>query len=496
MLGVLTYTDPRKTALSEERERALRTKHEHLIELLKREGFDVLDVNLELNLYSRLESGGNFGIDSKRLAFEAGKIVAGADVSGIIMGLWHWTESNLITSTLRVIGDKPVMLYSDDDPAWAGTTCISSVGASLWETALQPRGNRPNHYRLKGEPEELVSWARAMEAVHKLKRGTVLVFGAPYTLGMEHLMDDIPKLKHIVDDVIMLDQYLLVSRAEKLLESDRVEKFLKRLTEHSEIKYDDKMVTPESIRREIALYLASKDWITELSADMDIIAVSVKCQPELSEIYGVVGCFIPAFLPLTADLEGEKLAVSTTCEGDLKGTISSALLEKLSGVPALFGDIKYVDDEVIMVANCGASSVYYANLSDQLEDNLKKVTFQAQCQGRSGAAVTYRTPASKFTVARLVRIKGEHVVQFFCTESIEFTGELESKLRWGRMWPHTLLKNPMNSKSFLQIVGANHLSMVPGYMLRELKYAIAELGLKGLDLSNQSEVETMLEIRV
>ena len=155
MIAIVTFTDPRPTALSTERERALMEKHSLLSEELRKAGFEVLDVNRELKKYESLKAGKNFGIDSMEESFSAGKIIAGSSASGIIAGLWHWTESNLVTALVRE-AKRPLLLYADDDPAWAGTTCVTSVGASLWESAVNEYAL--NHVRLKGNVEKVKAW--------------------------------------------------------------------------------------------------------------------------------------------------------------------------------------------------------------------------------------------------------------------------------------------------------------------------------------------------
>ncbi|NJE62436.1 fucose isomerase [Thermococcus sp. 21S7] len=491
MIAVVTFTDPRPTALSRERERALMEKHSHLIEELKRAGFEVLDVNERLGKYEALKAGKNFGVDSMEESFRAGEIIAGGSASGIIAGLWHWTESNLVTALVRGT-ERPILLYADDDPAWAGTTCITSVGASLWESAVNEYAL--NHVRLKGDVKKVKAWVRAAEAVSKLSKKSLLLWGAPYTLGMEHLMDDLPRLKRIVGDFIMLDQYVLVRKAEKLLSDEklriRVEEFYDWLTEKTEVKFDDIMLTPEALRRQIALYLAAKESWSEQGG---VSAVSIKCQPELSEVYGVTACLIPALFPFNLDAEGEKEVIPATCEGDVKGTISSALLFYLSGNPPLFGDIKYVDDEVVMIANCGAASLYYARLSENPEENLRATTVQGQCQGASGGALTYRTPPAKFTVARLIRRGGEYYLLYFLAEGVEITEGLESKLKWGRQWPHTAIKNPLDKDGFISAMGANHLSLVPGDYTEELRFTARLWRVKAINLEDPREVKSFLE---
>ena len=490
MIAVVTFTDPRQTALSTERERVLMGKHSALIEELRKAGFEVLDVNERLGKYEALKAGKNFGIDSMEESLKAAEIMAGSSASGIIAGLWHWTESNLVTALVRET-KRPLLLYADDDPAWAGTTCITSVGASLWESAVNEYAL--NHVRLKGDVEKVKAWARAVEAVSKLSRKSILLWGAPYTLGMEHLMEDLPRLKRIVGDFIMLDQYVLVKKAEELLSDERlqvrVEEFYDWLNEKTEVKFDNAMLTPEALRRQIALYLAAKESWGEQKG---ISAVSIKCQPELSEIYGVTACLIPALFPFNLDAEGEKEVVPATCEGDVKGTISSALLFYLSGKPPLFGDIKYVDDKVVMIANCGASSLYYARMSENPEENLRATTIQGQCQGASGGALTYRTPPAQFTVARLIRRGGGYYLLYFLAEGLEITEEMESKLKWGKQWPHAAIKNPLDKEKFLNVMGANHLSLVPGDFREELRFAARLWGIKAVNLEDSRAVKSFL----
>ncbi|AMM54792.1 L-fucose/L-arabinose isomerase family protein [Pyrococcus kukulkanii] len=479
MIGVVTFTDPRPTALSEEREEAIKQKHNSLIKELSNE-FEVLDINAELGKYE----GEVFGINSIEEAIKAGRIAKSKGISGVILGLWHWTESNLVTYFLKE-ANLPVLLYSDGDPAWAGATCVTSVGASLWESSVNEHALR--HSRIIGDVELVKSWARAVEAVSELSKKRLLLFGSPYTLGMEHLMDDLPRLKRFIGDFIMLDQYVILH--EDVSEED-VERFYGWLLEKMKVKFDEKMLTPDSLKRQIRIYLGAKK-VWERYKD-EVAGISIKCQPELSEIYGTTACLIPAFFPFNADAFGEKPIVPATCEGDIKGTISSSLLYYLSGKPPLFGDIKYVDDEIIIIANCGASSLYYARLSDDPEENLRAVTVQGQCQGKSGGALTYRTPPAEFTVTRLIRRNGEYYLLYFLTEGVEITEEIEKKLKWGKQWPHTAIKNPLDAQEFISVMGANHLSLIPGDYTEELKFAAKIWGIKAVDLNDPLDVREFL----
>jgi len=490
MIAIATFTDPRSTALSEERERALMEKHKALIEALK--GFGILDVNAELGKYEVLEKGENFGIDDKGEVLKAARIINSKDVSGIIFGLWHWAESNLITLLAKET-NKPLLLYADDDPAWAGTTCITSVGASLWESAVNYHAL--HHTRLKGDVKKVKVWVRAVEAVSKLSKKSLLIWGAPYTLGMEHLMDDLPRLKRFIGDFLMFDQYLIIRKADEMLSDEKlrvkVEEFYDWLTSKAKVRFDNVMLTQETLKRQIAIYLAAKDIWEQYKNE--VAGVSIKCQPELSEIYGVTACLIPALFPFNLDAKGEKPVIPATCEGDIKGTISSTLLFYLSGKPPLFGDIKYVDDELVLIANCGASPLYYAKLSENPKENLNATTIQGQCQGKSGGALTYRTPKTTLTIARLVRIDGEYYLLYFLGEGVEITEEIEKKLKWGKQWPHTAVKNPLDKERFIAVMGANHLSAIPGDYTQELRFVAKLWGIKAVNLADENDVKELLE---
>jgi len=206
----------------------------------------------------------------------------------------------------------------------------------------------------------------------------------------------------------------------------------------------------------------------------------------------VTACTIPALFPFDQDAFGKKPVIPTTCEGDIKGTITSALLYYLSGKPPLFGDIKYIDDDIVIIANCGASSLYYAKLSEDPYENLRSVTIQGQCQGKSGGAFTYRTPPGEFTVARLIRRDGKYYLLYFFAEGVEISEEIENKLKWGKQWPHTAIRNPLDKQEFINVMGANHLSLIPGDYTQELEFVAKIWGIEGVNLNDLLDVKKFL----
>jgi len=266
---------------------------------------------------------------------------------------------------------------------------------------------------------------------------------------------------------------------------DRVDRFVSWLQEGGvTITRDDKMLTEQSARTQAALYLAARDRLRELD-DEPIAGVSVRCQPELSEDYGCTACLLPAFLPFGTDSEGEQPVVPTVCEGDIKGLITCALLGLIEpGVPPLFGDLKYIGEDMLIISNCGGSSVYYAARSNDSKAALPHVTWAAQCQGAAGGAIGYNGAPGPLTVARLIRIEGEHLMQLGLMRAREITQEVAEKIIWGQTWPHIAIEHGVQRDLLVRAVGSNHYCALPGDRTAEVEHACREAGIEVLRLDS------------
>ncbi|MCK5298353.1 MAG: fucose isomerase, partial [Candidatus Heimdallarchaeota archaeon] len=351
----------------------------------------------------------------------------------------------------------------------------------------------------KKDFQDLLSWSKASCAVNYLKNGTLILWGGSPALNMEHLNDDIPSLKNfLINDIVIEDQNALIDRVELMLSKNvnRVSDFLKWLNENKcPIVYDNKMTTEDSISKQIALYFAAKDLIAQrLESGESIIGVSLKCQPELSINFGVTGCLIPAFLPFPFDSEGEKPIIPTTCEGDIKSLLISAILFGLnSKIPPLFGDLKVLTEDYFVIANCGGASTFYAANSTDPKISLSKSTIKPQCQGESGGAFGFYTPSTteEATYAQIMRIAGKYILQYG-------VGKLSTKYQkpkeaWGESWPHTVVELKIPKELFLKAIGSNHLTLTLGNFKNELKYVAKILRLLIVELDNEESVEGFLQ---
>lgn len=491
VVGVVTLTDPRQTAHFEAREEYLNAEHSAFVTYLRNRGITVVDPasSIELGL------GGYVGIRSLKEVRECTQTMQRAGVEAAVICLWHWTEPALALEISKLI-DRPILLYTEDNPDWAGATALTAVGASLWEAA-------PNHYscahhRIRSDREGALQWIRGAAASARLRQANLLLWGGSYGLRMEHLRDDYATLKRrFVGDIIEEDQYVLARYSERVLKDQhgRIDAAISWLRAGgAKIEPDGQMLTIDILRRQIALYLAARDRISELEKSIGIDGVSVRCQPELSEIYGFTPCLIPFLLAYGEDSEGSRKPYPVVCEGDVKGLVTSVLLADIAGgVPPMFGDLKYVCDDYLLLSNCGGSSVYYAANSPCASDVLPHVALRPQCQGAAGCAVGYRAKPGTVTLARLIRAKGAYYMQLALGEIREAKDAAQGPCSWGQTWPSARIDLGVSPGLLLCAAGSNHYSMLAGDHTAELLYACRQMGVPVVRLDSEASMSNFID---
>jgi len=469
-IGIVSFTDPRAVSGIDEIDRRNIENQKRLVNFLGKEGFQCC-VPLK-----------DSSVNGRAAADKTAGYFQSKDVHAMIFGCWKWTDPMLAVEVARRV-DRPLLLYAEDEEDSTPLGCLAAVGAALWEIA--PHENAKNHARIIGDPGAAAAWARGVCALGRLRGQSLLLWGGSYCLKMPHLEDDSSALKRfLVGDVLTEDQYFLVRGAEDILaDKKRAVGFLKWLEKSgAQIEYDRGMATEDNLMRQAALYLAARDRLDELECE-NIGGISVKCQPALSELYGVTGCLIPSFIPFNKDSEGKRESVPAVCEGDVKGLVTSMLLSNISGgIPPGFGDIRHIRHGgrvMLIVSNCGGASVHYAGAKKGRKGILGGVCLKAQCQGAGGCSVGYRTQAfGTATIARLVRREGRYAMQYAVGRSMDVNGSVVDRLGWGAMWPLSMFDIDMDLDSFVSNMGSNHYSFVPGDVTAELSAACAAAGIE------------------
>lgn len=485
-VGIVTFTDPRDTALAQEREAYLRERHAALVSSVQGAGLIPVDPLSQM----RAPGDGVFGLRTAGEVAQAARLLREGRADCLVIGCWHLTDPALPLSLVREL-PVPVLLYAEDEPAWAGTVGLGAVGAALWEVGITPYALR--HRRLLGDMGRIAPWARGVCALANLRRSTLLMWGGSSGSGSEHRQDDPARLRSLlVGEVLTESQHALVRLAQRIRaeQPGRVEDFIEWLQNGgAEIAWDDPALTRDALERQVAVYLAARDRLRELG-DEPIAAVSVRCQPELTEEYGVAGCLLPAFLPFGHDSEGEQPVMPTACGGDVKAVLTCALLGLIQPeAPPLFGDLRYLGEESLILANCGGSSVYYAAHSHDPGEVLPRLRLAGQCQGVAGAAVGgYELRPSPVTLAGLVAVGGEHIMHLGRGTSLQMDERLKSRIIWGRMWPHAAIHLEVPRELLVRVVGSSHYCATPGDVSAEMEAACEAAGVPVLHLDSAEEL--------
>ena len=489
-VGVAAFTDARTTGFAGEKERYAARVHQETVEYLQAQGFRVVDGMAFLRADEPM-----YGIRSSAEVRRVAAEFARQEVDCLVLGCGSWSDPMLSVAMVRE-ANLPVCLHTAGDPqlSGAGVTALTAVGSSLWEVA--PNSHALTHERVREHKAPIATWVRGVAALGQLRRSSILLWGGSYCLKMDHLQDDFPRLKSfLIGDVLSEDQYLLVRGAERLLaeQPDRIGRFLAWAQDAGlKIEFDSAMLTQQSLERQVALYLAARDRLDALEEE-NVVAISIKCQPELSVEWGTTACSLPAFLPLSEDSEGERRMLPTVCEGDTKGALTCALLARLAPeVPPLFGDLKDITDSGFVISNCGGAAAYWGNYGRGRRP-LEGVSWAAQCQGASGGALGYHSPPEQVTVARLVRIAGEYSMQLGLGRVVEMPQAMRQGINWGLSWPHTTIDLGIDPYLLLRAAGSNHYCATLGDRTAELMHACREAGISVQRLDSNAGLQHILD---
>jgi L-fucose isomerase len=387
----------------------------------------------------------------------------------LIFNMKHWGRNALMVQLARRM-NLPLAFFCHTRNGLSGITITTSASGVLREMDFSRNINL--HKRFTDQmPEEMSSWLKAILTITQLRESRVMCWGGSYGAEMPYTRSDADTLENIlVAEVMVEPEKLLTDKASEVIagQPERIAGFLEWAQNCGvKIEKDDKMVTENSLAKQVALYLAARDRLKELS-DENIQGVSIKCHFDLSITdWGCTACTLPAFLPFGYDSEGEQQIIPTACEGDLNGLIGLLILQNLNPeIPPLFGDLVEYHDDFVLMRNCGASSVYWAGQSRLPAETLPYVSFKPNMHGKSGAAVSYETAAmNEVTMLRLFRLRGKFCLIFGKGKIIGPTSESS----YSDPWPHTRLDLGVDNNLLFKVFPCNHTSLTAGDQTDSLK---------------------------
>lgn len=448
-----------------------------------------------------IDGGAAGGIrNSRDLAFCL-DILRSRRVQCLVIEVFHWARLSLVSQLVAEL-DLPAAVFAVVGDGWNGVPCATAICGGLRETPRTRNAALAEAF-LGPETGDLLRWINGASALTRLRSSRVMLWGGGYGAEMPYSRSDPASIEALFLGEVMTEQEeVLIRKAAAIIggQRGRIDAFFAWLAGNgAAIDRDGRMITEKSLDFQAALYLAARDRLAELGQDdipgsPSIASASIKCHYEMSiGCSGCTACFLPAFLPFGVDSEGARNIVPVACEGDLNGVVSLAILHQLNPeIPPLFGDLVSYRPDHVLIRNCGASSVYWAGLSNDPAVSLPPARLRPNLHGASGAAIHYETPAcEEVTFARLFRQDGRFAM--LLGEGSILKEAADS--RYDDPWPHTRLALGVDSGALFKAIPCNHGSLTAGAFGRDVEVLCAHAGIPVFRCDDEAGLRELVRSR-
>lgn len=375
-------------------------------------------------------------IDPKS-AQKAALSLLGKDVSAVVALMGTWVSPAISLAALLELSHLPIAVWGfgmyEDKGKLESTG--SFVALNVIKGCLE-RMNISAKYIFadvndKKGLEELAVFCRAAAAKQVLRRSRLGLVGYSAMSIYPGTFDHALMRAKVGPEIVQIDNYELILAAEKSSAKQR-QQFIDRVKSTAKIAGD---VEAETMQKAAGIYAGLKTLIKRHQLD----GINIKCQTELSQMYGCIGC-VPASL-LADD------GICSSCEGDVPLMVSMAILQNLCGQTATYGDVLDILDGRLYLSSCGFAplSMCHKNSAVRIRD--------IGYPGFKGPLVSIPLKAGRITMTRLVETVGGYQIHIIRADAIK------SKLRQGR-FPAVFAKIDGNLDEFQKRLMANHYAFI------------------------------------
>lgn len=472
-IGVVVINDGRSHVIEQNEEDNMRVAHQWA-DIIRREARNVDGTNPDVLV-------GSETIKSVRVGQRVGEELRRAGCRQIIMAYNVWNFPYLVWPFFNTLGrSMPVLSLSNNNGARPG-----NVGLLATDGALRQAGFRT--HRIVGDLDDpatqtrVLNWVRASQAITTMENEVYGLYGG-HSMGMEtgwfHL---IPTIRTLGTTTYHIDQFLLVKTMEEVDEGE-IEQGMRWFGEHvgDRILYDGDMLTHESLRTQIRLYLAMRQLNSENGFDF----CGLKGQRELTE-HVTLGDIPEMLMNDPYDWNGPKLPTVCATEADAYAAVSMQILKYLSGgLPVLFMDVRLYHPELNLwdFVNSGNHASWYAALSNDPGENLARVRLHPALKfyfKAGGASVEFNAAPTKLTFCRLGIWNDQLYMVISAGRSVELPPEEQGRIN--RMtdptWPHVHAQLDCTYDEFLSVFPCNHILAVQGDRTQSLIWACEIAGI-------------------
>ena len=374
--------------------------------------------------------------------------------------------------------DVPFLILSPREPNYPSLVGLLTVGGAFAQLEI-PHVRIWNNIEESGVLARVLAFVRAASAVRRL-RGQVYGLLGGRSMGL-YSAAPAPNLwvRYFGVDTDHVDQGEIVRRADAV-RAERVAAGIAWLSEQTGgIHYDDDQLTPSRLERQVRAYLATKDIVADYGWDF----LGIKCHYEMSEYYAVQ-CMTASLLNDPYDWEGPKETSVVSCEADSDGALSMQLLKLLTSRPVALLDVRFYDQEagLWVLSNCGAAPTWFAARSENSAENLAKVQLVPSTPKylAGGAHVWFQFREGPVTLARLQRFGDAYQLVVLRGNVVE--RPVESVRGASSIWPLAFVRLETTLERIVENLNSNHLHLVSGDAIEELRLAGEFLGVEVIDL--------------
>lgn len=430
-------------------------------------------------------------ITSVRVAQKVGEELAKANCKQIILCYYVWDFPFLVWPFINSVGrDKPILCLSNNSGKYPG-----NVGLLATDGALRQTGVRT--HRIVGDMDDPVTrakvfdWVRAAQAYTTVQNEVYGMYGG-HSMGMEtgyfHL---VPIIKALGVTARQIDQLWLIEKM-KTIDENEVDKGFRWFENllGNRIKYDGKMLTPETLKTQIRLYLAMK----MVNEDKGFGFCGLKGQRELTE-YVCLGDVAEMLMNDPYDWNGPKESTVCATEADSLAAVTMQLLKYVSGgLPVLFMDVRlyHPDRDLWDFCNSGNHASWYASRSQNPAENFKKVTLHPALEfyfKAGGASVEFDAAPGEMTFARLGIWDDRLYMTIVPGDVVELPAQERKALneQTNPTWPHVHARLRCSFDEFLAVFPCNHILAVVGDCVRPLTYLCEMAGIEPVVLGAEGQ---------
>jgi len=235
----------------------------------------------------------------------------------------------------QAFGDKPILLWGWPEPAeQTGKLRLNSlVGMHVNASNLYKLGYRPiTLYAALDDPQTMATITRFAHIAgiqRDLRQARIAIIGG-HAPGFDNLGVDKLQLRRALGvQVIDIGLQTIVARAQAIT-TERAKSASGEMLE----KFDD---VTELTLAQSELFAALVIALREFAAENKFDALSLKCWGDLADTYGIAGCGVVSYL--------HNDGVVTGCEGDVMGTLTTLIAQRLTGEPPFLTDLVAVERE-------------------------------------------------------------------------------------------------------------------------------------------------------